>query len=267
MTVAGVRGTLDCRLGDDDRVGVTLRDPAAFAAGVLAAVERGPHDPVPADAAGVAARLDQRISPAPSLFADAPQNRAHLFASDGGSLSEVLDAIRERSPVNVCVNWSSLRGVGIGPDTPVTLRLVRPTVRAVLEAIVAGTRSARGAAQYAVEDNVVVVWAAGAPRPVVATKVPPAIDREIPEVNVTSHPFADVIEYLGDVGGVRFRVDYAALGEAGIKADSPVTLRLRGARLSGVVQSVLIGAAGDTRVPLKCVEDGGGLVITTGAGR
>ena len=81
-------------------------------------------------------------------------------------------------------------------------------------------------------------------------------------------PFADVIQFLADVSGVRFRVDYAALARAGIAADSPVTLRLRGApRLSTIVKFVLIGTAGDLRVPLRCVDEGGGLVITAGADR
>lgn len=268
MTLAGVSATVDCRLGDDDRVTVALRDPTEFAGRVLAAVERTPHYPLPVDAAGLTARLDERFPPIRPRLVDAPRINPHIVSTAGASLSDVLEFIRDETPVYLCVNWRSLRGAGVEPDATVRLNMVRPTLRALLDATLGQVQSARGGAQYAVEDNVVIVWAAGAPRPVVTMNLPRAGDREVPEVNFDSAPFADVIGFLEDVCGVRFRVDSAALARAGIAADSPVTLRLRDApRLSTIVKFVLIGTAGDLRVPLRCFEDGGGLVITAGADR
>jgi hypothetical protein len=114
---------------------------------------------------------------------------------------------------------------------------------------------------------VVVVSAAGERGLPVTVGIAPERDRWRGEIHFTGQRFGDVVQFLGDVGGVRFRADYRALAAVGITPDSPVTSRLGEARLSTALKFVLkVAGVGKGRTAVRCVEEEGGVVITAGKG-
>jgi hypothetical protein len=142
--------------------------------------------------------------------------------------------------------------------------MTRPTTRALLEAVLSQLGSSRRAAGYVVEGNVIVVSAPAFPAMPVRVDLPQKWDRRLPEINFDGNAFGDVMDFFGDVGNVRIRVDYDAVAAAGLRRESPVTLRLRNVRLSDAIKFSVraAAAAADPGVSLSCFDDGGTLRIT-----
>jgi hypothetical protein len=106
-------------------------------------------------------------------------------------------------PINILVDWRSLRAAGIGPQAPVTVRMTRPTTRDLLEVVLSQVGSSRGAAGYAVEGNVLVISDPASRALPVTVDVPETLDRRIPDLSFTGNAFADVMDFFGDIGDVR----------------------------------------------------------------
>jgi hypothetical protein len=265
ITLAGVTETLHCRLEDDDTVTAGLSAPAGLPARVRAATRDSADRSPPADSAALTARLDARVPPWIPLIPGTRAKRldTHIVTSDQAPLSDALELVEGDPPINVIVDWRSLRAAGIGPEAPVTLRMTRPTTRALLEAILSQLGSSRRAAGYAVEGNLIVVSAPAFPAVPVLVDLPQKLDRRLPEINFDGNAFADVMDFFGDVGNVRIRIDYDAVAAAGLRRESPVTLRLRNVSLSDAIKfSIRAAAAANPGVSLRCFDDGGTLRIT-----
>lgn len=88
-----------------------------------------------------------------------------------------------------------------------------------------------------------------------------ALDRELPEINFQGVPVKDAFEFLHDITQVELDVDWAALSEAGVKVDAPVTLKSKGKSLSTVIDEVLRQL--HATAPLACKPDGDVIRIST----
>ena len=67
------------------------------------------------------------------------------------------------------------------------------------------------------------------------------MERHLPSVRFNGNAFGDVIDFLRDVTGAEFRVDWPALAAAGVTGQTPVTARLRDVKVSKALH--LIAAA------------------------
>jgi beta-lactamase regulating signal transducer with metallopeptidase domain/type II secretory pathway component GspD/PulD (secretin) len=88
------------------------------------------------------------------------------------------------------------------------------------------------------------------------------LDRRLPEINFEGQGLSDVIDFLRDVSGADFAVDWRALEAAGIEKDTPVTARLRNITLAKAL-NVLLGDAGGGKVKLGFLMEGGVIAIST----
>lgn len=70
------------------------------------------------------------------------------------------------------------------------------------------------------------------------------LDQRIPEVSVEDLPLEQVIEWLQDYTGMNFHVRWQTLIDAGVARDKPITLRVKGLRLSQVLWMVMNEAGG-----------------------
>jgi hypothetical protein len=185
----------------------------------------------------------------------------------GQGLEDVVDFMRDVSGANLFVNWRALEAAGIKKGAPVTLRVKNVTLKAALEAIVDAVGTERGKAAFVVEDGVVVISAKADPTKPAARvtigAIPPAMDRVLPEVNFNGQGFADVVDFLRDVSGMKLNVEWKALGAAGVGRDSPVTVRLRGVALSTVLKFVLESVS-DGKTPLRVTWAENVATVTTG---
>jgi hypothetical protein len=82
------------------------------------------------------------------------------------------------------------------------------------------------------------------------------LGRTIPDLNFHAVGLADTIEFLHDVTGVNFTVDYAALKDAGVDKDAPVTCQAHGGTVVQAVQVVLWSAADPGKLQYAITPDG-----------
>jgi len=89
-----------------------------------------------------------------------------------------------------------------------------------------------------------------------------ALARKLPELNLSNVSLSDAIDFLRDTSRANLHVNWAALENAGISKDTPVSLRLRGASLRKVLNLILTEAAGGADT-LAFYSADGVLEITT----
>src|SRR2546423_9891262 len=83
----------------------------------------------------------------------------------------------------------------------------------------------------------------------------------VPEIHFKGNRLADVVDFLRDVTGAKFLVDWLALKANGVVRETPVTLEVKDERL-GSALAKLARAAGDG---LRFVESNGSIYLTTAA--
>ena len=89
-----------------------------------------------------------------------------------------------------------------------------------------------------------------------------ALDRPLPEVRFNASPLSDVVDFLADVSGANFSVDWKALENAHVAKDAPITLRMSASvPLRKVLGLVLRQAASDA--PLTFYVDDGVIEVTS----
>jgi hypothetical protein len=88
------------------------------------------------------------------------------------------------------------------------------------------------------------------------------LDRRLADIRFSGQCLVDVIDFLKDVTGMRIQVDWPALQAAGVGKDTEVSSKLKDARASEALDTILSqapGAGGN----LTHVNDNGILLITT----
>ena len=88
-----------------------------------------------------------------------------------------------------------------------------------------------------------------------------ALDRRLPEMKFTGVTLGDAIDFVRDVGGVNIHVNWKALEEQNVTADTPVNVRLRSVSLRKVLGLLLTEASGSDA--LTFYVDEGVVEVTT----
>jgi len=70
-----------------------------------------------------------------------------------------------------------------------------------------------------------------------------ALDRVVPELRLHAETLSDTIDFLKDVSGVPFIVDWDALAKAGVKKTSPVTVDAKNLKFKDAITMILDSAS------------------------
>jgi beta-lactamase regulating signal transducer with metallopeptidase domain len=87
------------------------------------------------------------------------------------------------------------------------------------------------------------------------------LNRTLPAVQFDAVGFADVIDFLRDVSGTNLRVDWPALGVAGIERNMPVSAHLRNVTFAKAL-NVILDSVGEGRAKLTYTIQAGSIVIS-----
>ena len=74
-------------------------------------------------------------------------------------------------------------------------------------------------------------------------KAKAALDRVVPELKFRAVPLSDTIDFLKDISGVPFIVDWDALAKAGVKKTSPVTVDAKNLKFKDAITMILDSAS------------------------
>ena len=182
----------------------------------------------------------------------------------GDDLADVIDTMREVAGLNIIVNWRQFEEQGVGRNTKIVLKLVSVTTSEALDAILAEASGKDHKLSYRIDDGIIdVVLLLPADKqsssrhlPKAADKVTQALlDGIFPEMNCDAVALSDVIDYLVTITGMKIDVDWNNLESIGVTKDSPVTFKLKDAKVSQVLS-----------VTLECVADPAKFDVKAGKG-
>ena len=74
-------------------------------------------------------------------------------------------------------------------------------------------------------------------------KAKKALDWVMPELRFNGESLSDIIDFLRDVSGVPFIVDWDALAKAGVKKTSPVTVHAKNLKFKDAITMILDSAS------------------------
>jgi hypothetical protein len=90
------------------------------------------------------------------------------------------------------------------------------------------------------------------------------LDRQLPEVKFDGTPLKEAIQFLSEVSGARFSVDWDNLESIGVTRDTPVNVRLRNVMLRKAISTVLADAGSHGQGQCHYDEtDDGAIAITS----
>lgn len=216
--------------------------------------------------------------PAPTKTTTDPElmaalgRKAPALHFDGNALADAIDYFQAVTRTNIAVNWRALKGVGIDPGTPITVRLKGLTLAAALDGLLVAAGGTRLA--YVADENVVTVLPAGMVEQERArdaalktlgagdAAATTSLDRRLAEITFKGDSVIDVLQGLRNASGATIDVDWDALTKAGVGRDEAVTLHLTNVRL-GKAMEVVAGALSTVEHPLG-VKVSGGVIWLTG---
>ena len=71
-----------------------------------------------------------------------------------------------------------------------------------------------------------------------------ALHLNVSKLKVNAEPLSDCIDFLMDVSGVPFSVDWDALARAGVKKNDPVTVDVKNLKFKDAITMILVSASG-----------------------
>jgi len=171
-------------------------------------------------------------------------------------LKDALRFIREFSRLSIVADWRALEKFGVGSSTSVTVTASNVSVSDTLRLILADVDKAKTRVRFEGIGGVVVISTteglaalrkarqfeqarrrlAGAADRAVWKK----LDTPLPEVDFRDVPLKDALTYSRELSGLRFALDWEALGELGAHETSRVTLKLRSATIATVLWVMLL---------------------------
>ena len=173
----------------------------------------------------------------------------------GQALADVIDFLRDVSGANIVVNWHALEPAGISKETPVKLQAKDVKLRDALKQILDQVGTDKGKAEFTIRHGVLVISTVPDPAhpraAVTVAKLPPGLDRNLPEVNFNGQALSDVFDFLGDVSGSRINANWTSLAAAGISKDSPVVLRVKDLKYPTALRLVLESVT-DGKAAINC---------------
>jgi len=197
-------------------------------------------------------------------------------------LSRVLRRYSDLSGLTVQADWASLKEVGITKDTPVTLKARRLSFEKLLDLTLNSIAPSRHPLSWYLTGRTVIVSTqmrvllrdrpvlrpARVTRSVRATRRTRARTgfRPPKEINFEEIPLKDALDFLRDVAGVNFHVNWRSLEATGISKDTPISLKARGISIGRALDLVLdqLNVGRDRFSSIYWVVDGGVVRIATG---
>lgn len=88
------------------------------------------------------------------------------------------------------------------------------------------------------------------------------LDRLLPELTFDGVAISDVFDFLRDVTGTNISVNWRRIEDAGVKRDTPVSMRLRNIKFSKAL-SVVLDLASSPKAPLAYSYSDGVIAIST----
>jgi hypothetical protein len=187
---------------------------------------------------------------------------------NGQRFDDVIDFMRDVTGANIFVHWRALESTGIARNAPVAMQLKDVKFKTALSKLTEAVSTAKGAAQFKVDQGVIVISVAPEPGAkevelVNGAKLPEKVDRVLPDVHFNGQSFADVIAFLRDVTKANIFVNWNALKEAGIGPDAGVFVMLKDVPMSVVLKHCLASAS-DGKTFLKFTFEDNVITVTTG---
>lgn len=101
------------------------------------------------------------------------------------ALADVLEFVRDATGANLHVNWRAIEEVGVGKDTPVSVRLRGATVRKILSLVLTDAAGGAGVLAFYPADDVIEVTTQEIADSELITRVYPVEDLlvEVPDFN------------------------------------------------------------------------------------
>jgi hypothetical protein len=184
---------------------------------------------------------------------------------DGAGLAEAVDFFRDVSGENIYVDWPALAAQKVDRNAPVTLNVQGTTLA---DALTSALKQAGAKDVTATPVGFVIVLSTpDRTRAMVARfrrladkpqtrQQRSQLDRPLPELNFDQTGFEDVVNFLCDVSGVTFTVDWKALERAGVAKNTPITLRMKKIPFGQVLQLVLEAAGEKALLDFTMEEKG-----------
>ncbi len=185
------------------------------------------------------------------------------FTANG--LGEVVEYLRAVKNANIDVDWKRLDHVGVRRSTPVTIKMQRVKLSVLLRKILLQLSPEKQQLSLRDVDGVLVISTAEAfaaadkrddQKLVVDPKVREMLDRVIPELRFDGVAMDDVLGFITDITGVKFRLDWKALDAAGSGPTTPIDLKIRNVKFSTVLSLILQDARDDKHWLTDQAEDG-----------
>ncbi len=174
------------------------------------------------------------------------------------TLTQALADLESRAGVKIRVDWPSLLEAGVKEDAKLALSGGEATLMQWLDSTLASAAPKGQPLAWYLADDVIMVTTQqrvlarkGVPLPLGARPVDAKTDPKpaanakgpIPSLPKTvkfdKTPLADVVEYFRTLSGVNFHINYAALKDVNITAETPVTLEVSNVSLAKVMDLVM----------------------------
>ena len=224
---------------------------------------------------GIAAAQEKTAAPERDRAGATPEDRAVAaqlekrlpeIRFEGQGFADVVDFLRDVSAANMFVEWTSVEKAGVNRNAPVTVVLKDVKFKTGLEKILESVSTPKTKLGFTTRNGVIIIAPAGgaAQKPRVTGKLPPDIDRRLPEINFNGQGLGDVLDFLRDVSGRNLFVNWRELEAAGINKKSPVHARLRDVPLSTTL-AVVLASVSDGKAPLEFYSEDGVISIKAAA--
>lgn len=213
-----------------------------------------------------------------AAHADEPlQTAIDEFKVSAIPVADAIATLQEKSRQNIVVNWNALKTKQIDLSTPITVGLTDATLEQVMLIVCASLDPEQKLGiTFTDEDGVVYlstkddIKQRGEAKPLpargdeaAAEQTDELLNRRMPEINFNQTGVSDVLEFVKDITQLDIQVNWDALEKAGIKTQSPVTVRVRDLSLRRTLRLVLENLAGDPDAKLDYVVDGDHILIST----
>ena len=164
------------------------------------------------------------------------------------AIDDVLGFLRDVSGANIVVHWDAITAAtGVTPATLVTIKAKNITFGKAIEAILDNVTNHKGKPQFSVVGPAIAI---GTPaslknlsdlyaRHQNDPKEPAELRKAVPELKLEAIALTDTIDFLRDLSGAGFQLDWAGLEKAGVQKTTQVTVRLRNVPFTDALVQIL----------------------------
>jgi hypothetical protein len=196
--------------------------------------------------------------------------------TSGGTLDEAMAKLSELSGLKITVDWPTLRATGVDPKAVVMFSSSNATVEQLLEMSLARAAAKDSPLAWYPQGNTIRVTTqakvlyrhdlpavnGGSGRSAKAKA--PAAGKDL---NFDNTPMSDVLNYVRDLAGVNFTVNWKSLEESGVTKETQITVQAKDISFARLLDLVLeqVNAGKDRMGRVYWVVDDGVVTIATGS--